>query len=121
MAILNLFKFVKDQVSFPAGHVIFTEDETGDVAYVVIEGEVDISFKGHQLETVSSGGLLGEMALIDNRTRSATATAKTDIKVVAIDQKRFVFMVEETPMFALEVMKVMADRLRREHEKLEAG
>ncbi|MBA3869622.1 MAG: Crp/Fnr family transcriptional regulator [Anaerolineae bacterium] len=118
MAILNLFKFVKDQVSFPAGHVIFTEDETGDVAYVVMDGEVDLTFKGHLLETVTSGGLIGEMALIDNQTRSATATAKTDIKAVVIDRNRFIFMVQETPWFALEVMKVMADRLRREHEKI---
>ena len=118
MAILNLFKFVKEQVSFPAGHVIFTEDETGEIAYVILEGEVDLSFKGHLLETVTSGGLIGEMALIDNQTRSATATAKTDMKAVAIDRNRFVFMVQETPWFALEVMKVMAERLRHEHEKI---
>ena len=117
MAILNLFKFVKEQVSFPAGHVIFSEDETGDFAYVIIEGEVDLTYKGRLLETVTSGGLLGEMALIDHQTRSATATAKTDVKMVAIDRNRFTFMVQETPMFALEVMKVMADRLRHEHEK----
>ncbi len=118
MAILSLFKFVKDQVSFPAGHVLFTEDEKGDVAYVVIEGEVDMTYKGHLLETVSSGGLIGEMALIDDQTRSATATAKTETKAVKIDKSRFTFMVQETPMFALEVMKVMADRLRHEHEKI---
>ena len=118
MAILNLFKFVKDQVSFPAGHVIFTEDETGNVAYVVIEGEVDLTYHGHLLETVTSGGLLGEMALLDHQTRSATATAKTEVKMVTIDHDRFIFMVQETPMFALEVMKVMSERLRREHEKI---
>ena len=118
MAILNLFKFVKEQVSFPAGHVIFTEDETGDVAYVVLEGEVDLTFRGHLLETVSSGGLIGEMALIDNQVRSATATAKTETKAVTINKDRFIFMVQETPWFALEVMKIMADRLRHEHEKI---
>ena len=118
MAILNLFKFVKEQVTFPAGHVIFTEDETGDEAYVVIEGEIDLTYKGRLLETVHSGGLIGEMALIDNQSRSATATAKTETKVVAIDRNRFTFMVEETPWFALEVMKIMADRLRREHDKV---
>lgn len=118
MAILNLFKFVKDQISFPAGYVLFTENETGDNAYVIIEGEVDITFKGHILETISSGGLIGEMALIDHQTRSATATAKTDVKAVVIDRNRFLFMVQETPSFALEVMKIMADRLRHEHDRL---
>ena len=118
MAILNLFKYVKEQVSFSAGQVIFKEDETGDFAYVLIEGEVDLTYHGHLLETVTSGGLMGEMALIDNQTRSATATAKTDVKAVAIDRTRFTFMVQETPWFALEVMKIMADRLRHEHEKI---
>jgi CRP/FNR family cyclic AMP-dependent transcriptional regulator len=118
MAILNLFKFVKDQVTFPAGEVIFKEDETGDKAFVVIEGEVDLTYHGHLLETVTSGGLLGEMALLDYQTRSATATAKTEVKMVSIDRSRFVFMVQETPMFALEVMKVMSERLRHEHEKI---
>jgi len=120
MSILSLFKFVKDQVTFPAGHVIFKEDETGDIAYVVIEGEVDVTFKGHLLETVGAGGLIGEMALIDAQTRSGTATAKTEVRAVKIDKNRFTFMVQETPMFALEVMKIMADRLRHEHEKMDS-
>jgi CRP-like cAMP-binding protein len=118
MTILNLFKFVKEQVTFPAEQVIFKEDETGDFAYVVIEGEVELTYHGHVLETVGPGGLLGEMALIDNQTRSATAKAKTEVKAVAIDRNRFTFMVQETPWFALEVMKIMADRLRHEHEKI---
>lgn len=118
MAILNLFKFVKDQVTVPAGEVIFREEDSGDYAFVVIEGEVDVTFKGHLLETVGPGGLLGEMALIDDLSRSATATAKTEVKLVRIDKNRFVFMVEETPMFALEVMRIMADRLRHQHERI---
>ena len=119
MAILNLFKFVKDQVTFPEGHVLFSEDETGNEAYVVIEGEVDVTYKGHLLETVSSGGLIGEMALIDDQTRSGTATAKTETRTVKIDKNRFMFMIQETPMFALEVMRIMADRLRHEHERID--
>ncbi|MBL8119039.1 MAG: cyclic nucleotide-binding domain-containing protein [Anaerolineae bacterium] len=117
MAILNLFKYVKDQITFPAGQIIFTEDETGDVMYVVVEGEVEISHRGQTIETVGPGGLIGEMALIDHKTRSATATARTDVKLVGIDQQRFTFMVEETPFFAIEVMKIMTERLRREREK----
>ena len=117
MAILNLFKFVKDQVSFPAGQVIFKEDEPGDVMYVVIEGEVDITHRNQFVERVAPGSLFGEMALIDQHPRSGTATAKTDCKLVAVDQQRFTFMVAETPYFAIEVMKIMAERLRRIREQ----
>ncbi|HEU5100134.1 MAG TPA: Crp/Fnr family transcriptional regulator [Roseiflexaceae bacterium] len=59
------------------------------------------------------GGIVGEMALIDDRPRSATAVAATDCRLVPIDERRFTFLVQQTPMFALAVMRVMAERLRR--------
>lgn len=117
MAILNLFKFVKDQVNFSAGDVILKEDESGDVMYVVIQGEVDVTHRGKFIETIGPGNIVGELALIDHDVHSATATAKTDCELVVVDQKRFTFMVAETPYFALEVMKIMADRLRRVREQ----
>jgi CRP-like cAMP-binding protein len=120
MAILNLFKYVKDTVSFPAGHVIYHEDDPGTTAYVVLEGEVDVSHDGKYVETVGPGGLLGELALVDNKPHSTTCTAKTDVRLAPIDQQRFIFMVQETPYFALEVMKVMADRLRKERDAANA-
>jgi CRP-like cAMP-binding protein len=119
MAILNLFQYVKETVTFPAGHVIYKEDEknTG-VAYVILEGEVEVTIEGKWVETTIPGGLLGELSLIDNKPHSSTCTAKTDVKAAPIDQQRFLFMVQETPYFAIEVMRVMADRLRRERDRL---
>ncbi|MCI0525856.1 MAG: cyclic nucleotide-binding domain-containing protein [Nitrospira sp.] len=75
--------------------------------------QVDILIQDKVLETVKPGGILGEMALIDAKPRSATAVAKTDCKLVPIDEKRFVFLVQETPYFAIQVMQVMVERLRR--------
>ena len=117
MAILNLFQYVKDTVEFPPGHVIYKEDEPGTgMAYVVLEGEVEVTINGKWIETIIAGGLLGELSLLDNKPHSATCTAKTEVKAAPIDQQRFLFMIQETPFFAIEVMRVMADRLRREHE-----
>lgn len=116
MAILNLFKFVKDFKDVAAGEVIFREGDVGDVMYVVVDGEIDVVYHNNLLETVTSGSVIGEMALIDQSPRSATATAKTDCRLVEVDQRRFSFMVQETPFFALEIMKIMADRLRRAHD-----
>jgi CRP-like cAMP-binding protein len=65
------------------------------------------------VEEVGPGGILGEMALIDTEPRSATATARTDSRVVRVDQKQFTFLVHEHPTFALQVMRVMAGRLRK--------
>jgi CRP/FNR family cyclic AMP-dependent transcriptional regulator len=101
-----------------AGEIIFNVREPGEHAYVVTDGEIELELNGRVLETVGSGGIFGELALIDRRERSATARAKTDSTVVAIDQKRFLYLVQNTPFFALEVMKVMAERLRRMDESI---
>ena len=58
------------------------------------------------------------MALIEHAPRTATATAKTDCALVPISEKRFTFMVQQTPHFALQIMKVMAERLRRMDARL---
>jgi CRP-like cAMP-binding protein len=67
---------------------------------------------------VVSRGFFGEMALIDGGTRSATAIAKTDCKLVPITEKQFLFMVQETPFFALRVMRTLTARLRRVDRRL---
>jgi CRP/FNR family cyclic AMP-dependent transcriptional regulator len=81
--------------------------------FAVVEGEVELTHQGRVVEEVTDGGILGEMALIDTAPRSATATARTTARVVRIDQKRFTFLVHEHPTFALQVMRVMARRLRQ--------
>ena len=81
--------------------------------YAVVEGEVQIVLRGQVLETVGEGGIFGELALLDYRPRSASAIAGTDCKVAVIDLKRFGVLTQQTPFFAVEVMRVMAERLRR--------
>jgi len=95
-----------------AGETLFKQGENGDKMYIVQEGEIDLYLLDMTIETVGPGGILGELALIDNRPRTATAIARTECKVVEIDSDRFTFLVQETPFFALDVMTVMADRLR---------
>jgi CRP/FNR family transcriptional regulator, cyclic AMP receptor protein len=102
--------------AFAAGQTIFTEGETGDVMYVVAEGEIDVLVRGQVIETIVEGGIVGEMALIDANPRSATVVAKTDCTLVAVDSKRFERLVSYNPFFALQVMRILAQRLRRRIE-----
>jgi len=102
-----------DAQHYPAGHRFFTAGDHGKEMFVVTEGEVEITLRGKLLETIHSGGIFGEMALIDHKERSADVAAKTDVQVSSIDQKRFLYLVRNHPFFALEVMKIMADRLRK--------
>ena len=81
--------------------------------YVVRSGTVRLHLGDRELETVGEGGIFGEMALVDGAPRSASATAETDCELVAVDERRFQYLVQETPFFAQAVMRVMADRLRR--------
>ena len=110
------FEFLRDEKgtrTFKAGEVIFKDGEAGDAMYAVVTGEVEIRKGAHVYETVTAGGVFGELALIDDSPRSAEAVARTDCRVAPVGRQRFVFLVQETPFFALDIMKIMADRLRR--------
>jgi CRP-like cAMP-binding protein len=110
---MNIFRRERDVKSFTTGQSIFSEGEVGDVMYAVVEGTVDIVWRGQLLESINEGGIFGELALLDDRPRSASAIARNDCKVAVIDLKRFEVLVRQTPFFAVEVMRVMAERLRR--------
>ena len=113
MTTFNILKREKEVRSIEAGQAIFTEGGPGDAMYAVIEGEVNIVRCGQVLETVGEGGIFGELALVDDQPRSASAIAHTGCKVAVIDLRRFSVLVQQTPFFAVEVMRVMAARLRR--------
>jgi CRP-like cAMP-binding protein len=118
MVTIDLFRNAENPQSVAAGEIIFSEGDIGDVMYVVVEGWVDLFVKGKLVEQLGAGGVFGEMALIDTGTRSATAVAKTVCKVVSINEKRFQFLVQQTPNFSLQLMRIIADRLRRMDSRL---
>jgi CRP-like cAMP-binding protein len=101
---------------FASGETIFHEGDPRSAMFVVNEGEVEIRLGNKVIEVVQPGGIFGEMAMIDGHPRTATAIARSDCKLVPIDQKRFQFLVQQTPYFAIEVMRVLADRLRRTNQ-----
>lgn len=113
MTALNLFRNEQHAQSFAAGQTIFEAGAPGDLMYVVQEGEVEIVLAGRAIDVAGPGGVIGEMALISDKPRSASAVAKTNCRLVPIDEKRFAFLVQQTPYFAIQVMRVMAERLRR--------
>lgn len=112
---IQLFKNSSDTVEVAANQVIFFEGQTRDFMYIVVEGEVDL-WNGDQLiETVDAGGIFGEMALITRAKRTATAIARTDARLVALDERRFTFMIQETPNFALNMMQILTERVLTAH------
>ena|SRR5262245_1940593 len=118
MLATRLFEHSTESKSVDAGTVIFNQGDARDVMYAVVEGQVDIVVHGKVVETVEPGGIFGEMALIGTEPRTATAIAKTNSKLVPVDERRFLFLIQQTPNFALHVMRVLSDRLRRMDERL---
>ncbi len=112
MPVIDHFKHSGDIVAYKAGEHIFDVGEPDDKMYAVKSGEVDILFNGIVFETVGPGGILGEKSLLDDKPHTTTAIAKTDCEIVPVDEKRFLFLVHETPTFALQVMRVMSERTR---------
>jgi CRP/FNR family cyclic AMP-dependent transcriptional regulator len=86
--------------------------------FFVRSGSVAISIDGKTVETVMRGGIFGELAMIDRAPRSATVTAREDTVLVPIDQRTFLVFAEAMPLFALEVMRILAERLRIMNESV---
>ena len=112
----------------PAGKPFFTENEKagglfskGARMYLLLEGEVGLMIKNRFFGVVKQGDVFGELAVIASLPRSATAMAKTDCRVLSLDEKQFHAALQKTPEFALMLMSVMAQRLRQSVEKLNAA
>ena len=110
---LDLFAVETDQRECKAGEFVFEQYDMGSEMYVVLVGHVELIIGDKVIETLGPGEPFGEMALIDQAPRVASARAKTDCKLACISERRFLFTVQTAPEFALQIMKVMADRLRK--------
>ena len=111
---LHVFGLEKTLMTFSAGHTIFHKGDLADKMYIVKEGEVDIFLGETCVETLTRNGSFGEMALLDASSRSATAVAKTDCRLFAIDERHFLSHLRRTPVFAIQIMRILADRLRQQ-------
>lgn len=99
--------------SYKAGEIIFHHGDLGEAMYILVEGEVHITIEGRAIDHLMPGSVLGEMALIDAQPRSAAATAATDCKLVYVDYDEFVSLTQKYPNFAVRIMQIMSNRLRR--------
>lgn len=113
-SVIEMLSKARDTQSAKAGTTILEEGATGKLMYVIKSGKVEVRHAGKVLDTLDDGDIFGEISLLEeNYLRSASAVALTDCELVPIDQKRFEFLVQQTPFFAVELMRIMADRLLR--------
>jgi CRP-like cAMP-binding protein len=102
-----------EPVSLDAGEFLFREGDAADALYIVKKGILRVVSGSTVYETLKPGGIVGEMAIVDQRSRrSASLIAGTHAELWKIDRKQFLDLVANNPDFSIEVMQVMARRLR---------
>ena len=111
---VKLYQRPPSPQNFATGEVIFTEGEQGELMYGIISGEVQMYLNGKIVETIKEGDIFGQGALVHkDHKRASTAIAKTDCQLAFLNRQHFLFAVQQTPVFALEVMRSYSERFRR--------
>lgn len=123
---LRFFRSAGNQETIAAGTRIFAEgDQSGLLSksrvYLLLEGEVSLTLAGRPLAMMLPGETFGELAVISDAPRSATATARKNCRLLSLDQKQFLASLKQVPEFAVMLISMMAERLRRSVEKLLAS
>jgi CRP/FNR family transcriptional regulator, cyclic AMP receptor protein len=112
----NLFDHNPTLTPVAAGQALFREGEEGNMMFVLASGTAEVVINGQVVETLEHGSIIGELGMVLPGPHSASVVARTDCEFVAIDEKRFQFLVQQTPFFATQVMRVMAERLRKTNQ-----
>jgi CRP-like cAMP-binding protein len=119
---LKLLAFASDRVKYAPGQEVFHQGDPGDAAYVVLTGDADILIDtpaGEQkVAAVEPNAIVGEIAILCDVARTATVKAASPLEVLRIRKEHFVELLSENPGMALEIMRVLADRLSRTTSEL---
>src|SRR5262249_19053077 len=99
-------------VSYAPGSVVFNQGEAGSCMYVVQSGVVEMVIGDKVVEVCGPNEAIGFMSIIDSAPRTSTARVKEACELSVIDQRKFRYMLDEVPNFALYIMGVMARRIR---------
>jgi CRP-like cAMP-binding protein len=116
---IEIFNHNGTKTLVPAGEALFREGGEGNLMYILETGVAEVLVQNRLIETLEHGSIVGEMGLVSPGPHSASVIAKTDCEFVVVDEKRFQFLVQQTPYFAIQVMRLMAERLRATNKLLE--
>ena len=119
---LKLLAFTSERLSFMAGDEIFREGDAGDAAYIILEGEADVSVSTPNgplsVATLETNDIIGEIAVLCDVPRTATVTAKTDLETLRVAKENFFQLVTQFPQIGVQVMHELAERLHHTTQDL---
>ncbi len=114
---LKLLAFTSERMTFQAGQDLCKQGDSGDAAYVIINGDADVIVEqgGNEIVVarVSENAVIGEIAVLCEIPRTATVRAMTRLDALRIDKEHFLRLIREFPEMAVEVMRELADRLTK--------
>ena len=102
---------LSDEVTVHAGHVVVDQGDPGTHCFVIISGVASVYVRGEHVAALGPGSMVGEMALVDHRPRTATVVGDTDLELLRFDSQAFSTLLEETPRASEQVMKLLRTRL----------
>ena len=108
---------IAEEQEFVAGDPVFAEGEPGDALYLVVEGQVRVHKLQKQIALLGVRDVVGEMAVLDGESRSASVTVMTDSALLKIGRDDFRDILTERPEIAMGVIKVLSHRLRETSRK----
>jgi len=125
IALLKLLCFSSERLTFQPDQVVFGAGDAGDAAYVIIEGNVDVSVPTSSgplvINSLGPNDILGEIAIFAEVPRTATVTAKTRVETLRIAKDQFMGIVRQSPDAALELIRILAARLARTTARLSSA
>lgn len=102
---------LSDELVLSAGSVLVDQGDPGTHCYVIIEGIASVYVRGEHVASVGAGSMVGEMALVDHRPRTATVVADTDLDLLRFDSAAFAKLLDEMPKASERVMALLRTRL----------
>ena len=112
MSVRSLFLNAPERRSVAQGEVIYAQGELGTHMYGIVEGAVELQKSGAVVAVLGPNYVFGERALIDDHPRDLSAIAVEPTVIAEVDRYLFLFLVDQSPTFALDIMGALADRLR---------
>ena len=109
----GLFRNAVKTMVYPAGTTIFQQGEQGQSMFAIKRGRVAVMVGGNTVDVLSDEEIFGEMALLEDATRTATVVTLQETEIVEIDKAQFYILVRQNPHFALQLMQLLSERLRR--------
>lgn len=113
MTVNGVFVRANEIRPYAPGEVIFAQGDESALMFGVVSGSVELRKDDEPVIVVGAGATFGEMGIISKAPRSLAAVAAEQSEIAVIDERTFLFLVQETPMFALQVMQALAARIRQ--------